>query len=75
MALSRLEDEQQVDLPRSDEVPMHELLAAVSRACTQEAVRESVTLNLECPEHLLCQGSRALLEQAVTNLVTKNEFG
>jgi len=70
LALSRLEEDQQAGLADHDAVPMHELLAAVARACSQEAARESVLLELECPEHLECQGSRALLEQAVTNLVT-----
>lgn len=70
LALSRLEEDQQAGLADHDSVLMHELLAAVARACSQEAALESVLLELECPEHLVCQGSRALLEQAVTNLVT-----
>ena len=70
LSLSRLEDTEGAAHLVHEPVQVHEVLDAVARACSDEALDQQVTLKVECHDHIVCTGSAALLEQAVGNLVT-----
>ncbi|MCH2138493.1 MAG: ATP-binding protein [Phycisphaerales bacterium] len=70
LALARLEGESQAAFTVEDSVPVHDLLDAVTRSCADEASHASITMRVDCNDQLAVQGSTALLEQAVSNLVT-----
>lgn len=70
LALARLEDSDQAASLDEEPVPLHELLDAVVRACSAEAETAQVTVAVACDGHLVVNGSRPLLEQAVGNLLT-----
>ncbi len=70
LALSRLEDEASSELPDLTEVSILSVLSNVAAACQDEAHRESVTLEIDVEADAVVNGSRQLLEQAITNLLT-----
>jgi len=70
LALARLEDSDHAASLDEEQVELHELLDAVARACSAEAEAAHVTVAVCCDGHLVVNGSRPLLEQAVGNLLT-----
>ncbi|MCC6143198.1 MAG: HAMP domain-containing protein [Candidatus Hydrogenedentes bacterium] len=70
LALSAIEQQKDRQSVVCEEVAVAQVLETVVGLCTAEADRKGMRIEQECPESLAGWMNRALVEQAVSNLVT-----
>jgi len=69
LILSRLESEPVGQLLQFDDCPLSELLASAKDLTQPNADEKNIRLNMECPQNLTVNVDRALMIQALINLV------
>ena len=70
LTLARIEDKAGKNAIVLQQEPIRPILEAAAQTCMVQAEQKKITVNLECPSSLEGPVNRAMLEQAIINLLT-----